>query len=606
MAGININQAAAERWATGFLKYIGAPASSVDDRRVRFLAAQYMHEAVGGSNPLAITNAEGQKTTFPEGPNPASQQFKNVTAGYKALNDYFVNQGITGYLNALKDPASTVNDLTQALAGAGWEGHDTPKSRAASAAYANAIGGAAGATQPVPVPTVQMTPPAASTSTGTTPTPTDTGVPAPGAGVFSGLNNGAFNQTTENSLMTPYNGPNAYKGFDLSGLTKGTPDYEQAIRAIDGVAAEPGGVGAMMNSIQSTFGSEAWMASQPELRTLLVTATYNNWAPNQFQSAVERTQWWSTTSDNYRLWQENSNNDPGQVKAAMAQLQNRIVGIADGMGTQLTQQQLNKISNVAIQQSVTTTGAFSNTAFTDSQIKQMVAQDTNVNQSQTAAQGMSGQPSTSSVPGTPGWVPNPAPQPVSSINGGGDIASLVQKFTQIAHDFYLPLTPGQINSQVQKYMQNDIADPNFISNASAGFEQYAIGQAKMLYPAWGSAIGTTSSTGNAQNMYRATSTYRNLIAQYTGQSNPDSIDLRSPQYSWILSGAAPPSATAQVKSGPNGPANPAVGAQGTGAPPAIDVLQRYLMQQPAFQSTDMGKNMGWQIGSAITKAFGYS
>ena len=50
-----LSQAQAVSWADGYLKYIGAPATGTDDPRVKFLAAQVIHEGTAAkNNPLAI------------------------------------------------------------------------------------------------------------------------------------------------------------------------------------------------------------------------------------------------------------------------------------------------------------------------------------------------------------------------------------------------------------------------------------------------------------------------------------------------------------------------------------------------------------------------
>ncbi len=633
----NVTQAGAEKWAMGFLSYLKAPAASVNDPRVRFLAAQYHHEGVGGTNPLAITLSEGQPSTNLAGNSAGVKLFNSVSSGYKALSDFFTNQGITGYLGELKNPGTTVDALTQALAGAGWEGSANTKAKAASVSYANAVGQAAGATQMVPVPTVSMTPAPVEASLASSPVNSSTTIeatppsltggppqtpgstsydarwapaPAQTASQLGTAQAAAMSQQVQDSLLKPYTGPNAYKGFDLSGIPNSplpgavgnspTTILGEVKRGIDIALSTPGGIQGIMTNIAQAYGSEAWMAAQPELRTLLVAGTMMGWEkdPALFQSLVENTSWWKTTTDNMRNYQQTMANDPGQItgpNGAMAQAQARIVSVANTLGVQLNAAQLAKITNSVVMNSVSQTGTFSNTAMTDQMINEAVAQEFNAT---TFAQSVAGQQTPIAAMG--------ANAPYTAINPGGDAATLMNQFQQIARNYYLNLTPQQIAQHVQDYLRADTGQGNLVQGAVAGFTSFAQNQAKMLYPAFASALGTTSSLGNDQNLYNATASYRNLISQFTGNANADSIDLRSPQWSWILTGAAPPSSTDAIKSASGAAPNNQIGAQGTSAPPAIDVVQRYLMQQPAFQSTDLAKNMGWQLGSAIVKAFGYN
>ena len=114
----------AEQWAAGFLNYIGAPAASSDDPRLKFLTAMEMHEGIvqkDPNNPVAIeaggTKMQGSQVST----------FATTQAGYAAFHNYLLKNHITGLLQGLTSKASTVAGLTAELAAAHWEGSATPQ-----------------------------------------------------------------------------------------------------------------------------------------------------------------------------------------------------------------------------------------------------------------------------------------------------------------------------------------------------------------------------------------------------------------------------------------------------------------------------------------------
>ena len=567
MAVATVAPESALQFAEGFLKYLGVPATSASDPRLRFLVAWENHEGTAATNnALAITNAEGQPATPLPGNSAGVQQFKTAQSGYVALHKYLINQGITGILQGLTNPASTVQSLTSALSAAHWEGSATPQALAASQNYANSVGRAAGG----PAFTSLGT-----TGTGAAPVAT-AGATAP---AIQGMNQ-------------QYAGPGAYKGFDLSSLA---PDLVvEAKNAINEFLTKPGAEQSVMNDIYKNYSQESWAANNPEVRTLLVVGSLLGWDkdPAIFQGQLVRTQWWKSTSDNLRNWQETQANDPGQAAQAINEAGARVTNIANSLGVQLDAATLKSIATTVASQSVTGVGQFSNTAYTDQQIYQQVTAHFN---SQDFLQQVGG---TSSA--TPATAMNSA---ATATSTQGDAATLYNAFQTIARNYYLNWTPQQIAGAVQNAIAGDTGQGNFQSGAVATFTTTARNAAQQMYPGLASVLGTTSTSGTDNTPYQALSGYRTLIANYTGfGGDPDTIDMTNPQWSWILSGKPPPSAT-------SGSITPAAGSQSpTAAPgtlPSYDQVQQYLMGTPQFQSTDQAKTMGWQVGSAITKAFGF-
>ena len=579
----------AEQWAAGFLEYLKAPATGPDDPRLLFLEAWENKEADVQTNPtntLAIENNEGLKSSNFN--SSGVKTFGNVTDGYVALHKYLINQGLTGMLQQLTNPSSTVQSLGQALADANWEGSATPAARADSLSYANDVVSAAGGTAIAG---------ATANGAGQTVAEQDT------------TNTNGLTAAESKEIETPYTGPNAYKGFDLSGVTAGQrANVEQAINE---ALAQPGGIQGILNGIYKNYGSEAWAANIPEVRTLLVAGTLLGWDkdPALFQSELQNTSWYKTTTTGARNWDELSADDPASAQSAIAEAAARITNDANTLGVPLTQEQVQTLAKTVASQSINgTTGVstYDSTMVTEQQILGYItamAQTTDLTATLTGA-ATTTQAATATSPQT------------TAIAGQGDSAYLYNQYTAIARNYMLPLTPTQIANMVQSALAGDTGQANFQEGAVASFTTYAQNQAKMLYPAFAGAIGTDSSVANDQDLYQATANIRSIIAQYTGNADPDTIDLTNPQWSWILSGTAPPAsgaagaasitgAGATIGSGTSSTSSSSTGS-GTLAPPSTDQLTSYLMQQPQFGSTNGAKEMGWQIGSAITKAFGYS
>jgi hypothetical protein len=580
-----LNEQQAIQWAEGFLNYLGAPAQGPDDARVKFLVAQAMHEGTNATNnPLAITKAEGVKASDLAGNTAGVKNFTHVQDGYVALHRYLVNQGITPYLTALLNPKTTVQQLTNALSQSNWEGSATSAARQASLNYATSIGQAAGGV------VVNNSGASANQSGGAT-----SGA-APTVPALTGLD-----QT--------YKGVGAYKGFDLHSLAGDL--IGPAKKAINQYLKTPGLETKVLQDIYTNYGLEAWAASNPEVRTLLVVGSLLGWDkdPAIFNAQLQRTQWWKSTSDNMRMWDQVSANDPGQAKQAVAEAQSRVMNIANSLGVQLDANTLHQIATTVAQQSVTSTGVYSNTQFTDQQIYQMVAGHFNATTFLQSAQqtqaGSTGQPTT---PGAQAAASNP----VTSPNTSGDAAALFNAFSTINRNYYLGLSPQDIANQVQKYMTSDTGEGNFQSGAIAGFTTFAEQQAKIKYPALGSILGPTSTASGTNNTpYESLAWARNMIAQYTGLGSGDNVDLTSPQWSWVLGQGQPPSSRATglltgAQTGNAGNIGSGNSANATPAIPSADQLQTYLMGTPQFQSTNMAKNMAWGVGNQILKAFGYN
>jgi hypothetical protein len=407
-----------------------------------------------------------------------------------------------------------------------------------------------------------------------------------------------------------YTGPNAYKGFDLTSIASmGSPEImRQAKNAIDYFTSNPQIQQSMMENIYATFKNESWIASDPEVRAILIAGIYNGWAHNKalFDSVFQATKWYKTTAPSLRLWQENFANDPAAAKNAIGQAAARVTNIAATLGVQLTPQQLNSIATQAAQLSIDSTGSYVNGLWPDQNIIDAVKGDFSPT---TALQniGTLTEQGTTQGDGTPNTTQ-------ASLNGG-DAAYLYNEFQTINHDYYLNLTPQDIMGYVQKAIQSDTGQGNFLTDARATFESVATNIAKQKYPALAGSLGATSATtGTGTTPYQSLSWARNMIAQYTGLGSGDNVDLTSPQWSWVLGQGQPPtSRAAGLLTGAQTGNASNIGSSGSGSSanstptiPSADQLQTYLMGTPQFQSTNMAKNMAWGVGNQILRAFGYN
>ena len=587
------NSEQAMRWAMGYLKSIGAPASGSQDPRMSFLESWYNHEGVGGTNPLSITNAEGQAATDLSGNTAGVKVFKTVAQGYKALTSYFENQGITGLLGELKNPQTSVQALTQQLASAHWEGSATPQAVQASQQYAQTVGGNAsnGALNANDV--------GGTTSTTSTPT-----TPPVGGGFASGPNTSGLPSNMTANFNQTYTGPNAYKGFDLTAIAQGgSPEVMKQVKnAIDYYTANPQLEQQMISDIYKAYGTEAWVANIPEIRTLLVAGTYNDWEkdPALFTSLLQGTSWYKTTAPSVRLWQENLANDPAAANKAVQQASARVTDIANSLGVPLTSAQVQQIGTQVAQMSIDASGTYVNGLYPDQNIYQMVGAAFNA---QTFQQGLGQTPDTL----TPG--PTSSGGAVTAPGPGGDAAYLYNQFSSINRNYMLGMSQSALADAVQKAIASDTGQANFLAGQVQGFQANAQATAQHLFPAFANAIGTSASGGNDQTPYAATAAYRNIIATYTGQANSDTVNLLDPQWSWVLSGKPPPTSRASGILSPSQTGNggsATAGSSATPTPPTLDQMQQYLMGTPQFQTTDMAKNMAWHVGSQILRSFGYN
>jgi hypothetical protein len=101
--------------------------------------------------------------------------------------------------------------------------------------------------------------------------------------------------------------------------------------------------------IQQAYGYiGAYLLQQPELLPILVTAGLLNWGQSEFDGAVSQTQWYQTTSQAQRNFQEIQATDPGEAAQQISQMQDTILGEAQSLGITVPADQLKKMAQMAV------------------------------------------------------------------------------------------------------------------------------------------------------------------------------------------------------------------------------------------------------------------
>lgn len=96
--------------------------------------------------------------------------------------------------------------------------------------------------------------------------------------------------------------------------------------------------------IQKNYPSFAWALNEPGVKEVLDQAVRGQWSQTQTQAAVAQTQWWLTTSDSIRQWQELQHTDPGEVQTKISQALRQVQSQAAGLSAQLSQHDLMQIA----------------------------------------------------------------------------------------------------------------------------------------------------------------------------------------------------------------------------------------------------------------------
>jgi hypothetical protein len=562
-----MTEAQAKSWATGYLKYIGAPATGANDPRVAFLTAQAMHEGTAAkNNPLAIEAGGGDGLPG----NEAVSQYATTEDGYKALSDYMTSNS-PDYLTALRTSNTTTASLTTALAGAEWEGSATPAAKTASASYADAVGSAAGGT--------------------TTGEPGAVTIPSQPA----------------DKPIAGADVKNFY-GYDLSAWS-GSPVLGTMENAIKNYVEDPGYAKQVQQKLETEYGYQTnWWKSIPEVNAVMIYAATsldpsNATQQNEFQSLLANTNWWQTTTSNGRYWDEaygtdgSSGTDPAQAQQALQNAQEKVLADANQIGVSLSKQQLDAIALTYAKNNYVASGSFGTASGTAAEWLDQAIVDTLEN---IQGQNVGKIPTDFSTlaPGTSDFssvaVPSGSSTSPTAVPTGltGIAAQLYASFQNIAQQYlmYNPSNPAgslltnqslmqQVESTLQNYTGSgsSFGSSNLISGAEAKFTVEMQQQASQMYPSMASAIlGGTTPQAYVQP-------YQSVISSMTG-IDPASINFTDPQWNWVI-------AT------PN--------AQGQKTALTLDQVQQKLATTPQFDQSNNAQGMADSVTSNLSAAFGF-
>jgi hypothetical protein len=240
----------------------------------------------------------------------------------------------------------------------------------------------------------------------------------------------------------------------------------------------------------------------------------------QYDSALAQTDWYKTTSQYQRAWQEVQGTDPATAQKQLQVAQDKVLATANQIGVKLTAQQLHQIANNYAAQSYTPTGTYSSLSGTSQEwLDQAVVNAvTDI--------GKGGAPSDLMAQGSGGTT--------------GIVSALFQQFQQVAQSYlmYNPNGKGlltnddlmkQVNSALQSYTGTGASGQisQFEAGALNAFTEQMKVQASQMYPTLAASIAQ----GTAPADY--VKPQASLIANTLGL-DPSSIDFTSPQWNWAI------------------------------------------------------------------------
>lgn len=130
----------------------------------------------------------------------------------------------------------------------------------------------------------------------------------------------------------------------LASLPPNATDAQVEAASMAAYNADP----ALQAYITQTYGYiGAYLLQQPELLPILVAAGLNNWGQAEFDGAVSQTNWYKTTSQAQRNFQEIQATDPGEAASQVSQMQSTILSQAQSLGITIPTADLKNIATFA-------------------------------------------------------------------------------------------------------------------------------------------------------------------------------------------------------------------------------------------------------------------
>lgn len=242
------------------------------------------------------------------------------------------------------------------------------------------------------------------------------------------------------------------------------------------VPAPPGinDIPALDAYIRQNFGTDAWLLDIPDVKNVLENAVAKQESTAQIQAAIEQTQWWKTTSQAVKNYQQDSANNPADYSFT-------------NPGSKASQ---------ALAQVNSTAGQ--NGVVLDPHTAQNLAQ--NFLQY--------------------GWTTQQLQQAIGSHASAGNATSITQQLQNMAMQYYMPVSTQSLTSWAQ--------------NIAAGTQSLGQFQAQMANDAAQKWTGFAPQLQSGSTMQQLTDSLRTEAAK-TMEVDPNSINfLNDPMYSKIL------------------------------------------------------------------------
>lgn len=223
--------------------------------------------------------------------------------------------------------------------------------------------------------------------------------------------------------------------------------------------------------LAQNYGHLAYLMSVPEVAKIVKDAEKLGLGDDEIEGRITGTQWWKTTTDSKRLWQDQKITDPATATRSLdAQVQNLRTS-AQKYGLQIDDARLRQIAETSLEMGWNTAQA------DDALSKEFHYQ-------------------------------------------AGQSTAIVGRLKQLAGDYYIPLSDGAI----QQWGSSIIAG----GGDETMFNQYVKDQAKSMFPTAAGAIDRGVTVKAFTDPYRQ-------IASNTLELDPDTIDFSDPKYLAALS-----------------------------------------------------------------------
>lgn len=294
------------------------------------------------------------------------------------------------------------------------------------------------------------------------------------SGDFSKWSGGGY---TSVPINTSYANQQPTQGM-TGGGTVGTPQAPAQANQPPPQSLSMNDIPAVQAYIKQNFGTDSWLLDIPDVASVLEQAVVNGDSTAQIQAAIQQTNWWKTTSQAVKNYEQNSANNPADYSfttpgSTAAQTLAQVQQTAAQAGVQL-----------------------------DAQTAQTIATDSLKF----------------------GWNSQQLQQAIGSrvqySGSGGNAQTIVQQLKQMANQYYMNLTPQALQSWAQ--------------NLAAGTQTMQQFQAQMSQQAALKWTGYSQQIQAGNTMVQLTDSLRNEAAK-TMEVDPSTIDFaNNPTYQKIL------------------------------------------------------------------------